>query len=125
MAGRSSALIFPTTKAMLNVAADDTSFDVEIVAYMNVAMTSLYQLGLTQTPFVITTKEETYGDLVPVGLEKFGQLEAYIALKTRLFFDPPHEALYKAIETQLGLMESRFLFELETGSKLNPMEVNA
>lgn len=64
------------------------SFDLDIILNINAAISTLYQLGVIQKPFTVSSKEDTYYDLLPGGSEDVINLvKMYFVYKTRLGFD--------------------------------------
>lgn len=67
---------------------DDDSFDSDIMIIINNACSTLYQLGVLNSPYFITSKDDTYDDLIPNGSEDImSQIKEYFICKTRLIFD--------------------------------------
>ena len=80
--------ILDTIKELLNISNDDTVFNIELIIHINSALSTLYELGVTKTPFRIKGEEETWDDLL--GEEtKLEDVKDYLYLRTKVVFDPP------------------------------------
>lgn len=80
--------ILSSVKKLIGVNDDDTSFDLDIILNINAAASTLYQLGVLQKPFTVSSKKDTYDDLLPGGSEDvINQIKMYFVYKTRLGFD--------------------------------------
>lgn len=81
--------ILLTIREALGVQEDESAFDLQILLGINTAISELGQLGLPgANGFVVNGIEETWSDLLSqtTNLE---MVKMYVALTTRLFFDPP------------------------------------
>lgn len=83
----SSILI--STKKILGVASDDTSFDLDILTHINSAFTNLTQVGIGPVNgFRIEDEEPIWADFL--GDEtRMDALKSYVYLYVRMLFDPP------------------------------------
>lgn len=80
--------ILSSVKKLIGISEDDISFDLDIILNINAAASTLYQLGVLQKPYTVTSKDDTYGDLIPSGSEDVvNQIKMYFVYKTRLGFD--------------------------------------
>lgn len=80
--------ILSSVKKLIGISEDDESFDLDIMLNINAASSTLYQLGVIQNPFTVTSKDDTYDDLLPGGSEDVvNQIKMYFVYKTRLGFD--------------------------------------
>lgn len=100
--------IFTTIKNLLDVPADDDSFDADILTYINSAFYSLRQLGVgPKEGFVITGADQTWNEF-DVNESLIGEVKTYIQQKVRLLFDPPNNSfLVSAIQENLKELEFR------------------
>lgn len=108
--------ILTTIKKAVGVAADDPSFDSELVLHINGCFPILRQLNVgPQEGFMIFSDEETWEDYL--GVQKLllqNSATMYIALKTKLNFDAPDVGfVITSMERQLEALESRFLFDTD------------
>lgn len=80
--------ILSSVKKLIGISEEDTSFDLDVMLNINAAISTLYQLGVIQKPFTITSKEDTYDDLLPgISEDVINQVKMYFVYKTRLGFD--------------------------------------
>lgn len=80
--------ILTSVKKLIGINEDDISFDLDIILHINAAFGTLYQLGVIQKPFTISSKEDTYTDAFPGGSEDvISQVKMYLVYKTKLGFD--------------------------------------
>lgn len=100
--------IFTTIKNLLDVPADDDSFDADILTYINSAFYSLRQIGVgPKEGFVITGADQTWNDF-DTNASLIGEVKTYIQQKVRLLFDPPNNSfLVSAIQENLKELEFR------------------
>lgn len=83
-----SASILSSVKKLIGIPDDDLNFDLDIMLNINAASSILYQLGVLKRPFTITSKDDTYEDLIPGGSEDvINQIKMYFVYKTKLGFD--------------------------------------
>lgn len=110
-----SESILASVKSMLGIEKDDTSFDQEIVIYINSAFMTLNQLGVGLPGFSITGYDETWGSYITEGLDRLQSVKPYIYLKVRLLFDPPMNSfLTDSFEKQIAEFEWRLNVQVET-----------
>lgn len=100
--------IFTTIKTLLDVHADDDSFDADILTYINSAFYSLRQLGVgPKEGFVVTGADQTWSEF-STNASLIGEVKTYIQQKVRLLFDPPNNSfLVSAIQENLKELEFR------------------
>ena len=100
--------IFTTIKTLLDVHADDDSFDADILTYINSALYSLRQIGVgPKEGFVVTGADQTWSEF-STNASLIGEVKTYIQQKVRLLFDPPNNSfLVSAIQENLKELEFR------------------
>lgn len=80
--------ILSSVKKLIGILEDDDSFDLDIMLNINAALSTLYQLGVLSKPYSVTSKDDTYSDLIPDDREDvINQIKMYLYYKTRLGFD--------------------------------------
>lgn len=85
--------VLSSVKKLIGIPEDEESFDVDVMLNINAASSTLFQLGVLERPYTITSKEDTYDDLIPGASEDIiNQIKMYFVYKTRLGFDPPSSA---------------------------------
>lgn len=100
--------ILDSVKVICNVAADDTSFDNDLVLYINSALMVVMQEwhGMDHA-FRVQTGTETWADLLG-GETDYEGVKELVGLKVRLMFDPPtSQAVLQAINDQIKDLEWR------------------
>lgn len=81
--------ILEETKKALGIAADDTSFDVDVKMHINSAFGTLSQLGLgPDGGFEIEDDEAKWTDFLAEDLE-LSPVKSYVYLRVKMLFDPP------------------------------------
>lgn len=85
--------VLSSVKKLIGIPEDEESFDIDVILNINAASSTLFQLGILERPYTITSKEDTYDDLIPGASEDvINQIKMYFVYKTRLGFDPPSSA---------------------------------
>lgn len=80
--------VLSSVKKMIGIPEDETSFDLDIMLNINAAISTLFQLGVVEHPYTITSKEDMYDDVIPNGTEDvINQVKMYFVYKTKLGFD--------------------------------------
>lgn len=83
-----SESILLSVKKLVGLSEEDLSFDLDVMLNINAASSTLFQLGVLQTPFTVTSKEDTYADMLPGGTaDVINQIKMYLVYKTKLGFD--------------------------------------
>lgn len=81
--------ILDLTKKALGYDSDYTHFDPDITMFINMAFSTLHQLGLGKSNgFSITGSEQKWSDFLG-GREDLENVKTYVYLRTRLLHDPP------------------------------------
>ena len=101
--------ILDSVKKVLGIAQDYTAFDTDIILNINSCLMILNQLGVgPDTEFSITDSTSTWEDFLGDDLSKLNSVRMYVALKTRLAFDPPTSGFVTtSIQNQLAELEWR------------------
>lgn len=80
--------ILSSVKKLIGISEEDTSFDVDIMLNINAAISVLFQLGVIQKAYTVTSKDDTYEEFIPGGSEDVvNQIKMYFVYKTKLGFD--------------------------------------
>lgn len=106
--------ILTSIKKLLGIEEAYTSFDQDIIIYINSAFMGLHQLGIGPTDgFEITDDTAEWDDFVSARLD-LGGIKTYIYLKVRLIFDPPQAGfVITAIQDQIKELEWRLNVQAE------------
>lgn len=109
--------ILTTTKKLCGIEETDTSFDDDIIVFINGVLFTLNQVGVGPAEgFSISDKNAKWTDLVGERKDLDG-VKTYIYLKTRLMFDPPQSSfLVDAIKDQIKEFEWRLNIQAEGGT---------
>ncbi len=97
--------ILKSIKKLLGVHESDTSFDVDILIYINSAFATLKELGVNNGELVVVEDENKDWNETTISVEALPTVKTYVYLKTRLLFDAPPTsfaiaALEKIMEEQ-------------------------
>lgn len=106
--------ILDTIKIMLGLEKDYNAFDTEIIAYINSALFTLFQLGVgPEEGFSITGSDEVWSNFIEENSNLIA-VQTFIKLKVQLIFDPPSNSfVVDAINKQLDELTWRLCLEAE------------
>ena len=80
--------ILLSVKKLIGINEDDDSFDVDIIIHINSAISTLFQLGVLNIPYTVTSSEDIYEDLIPEGTaDVVNNIKLYFVYKVKLGFD--------------------------------------
>lgn len=80
--------ILSSVKKLIGIPDEDKSFDVDIMLNINAASSVLFQLGVLEKAYTVTSKDDTYNDLIPGATDDvINQIKMYFVYKTKLGFD--------------------------------------
>lgn len=105
--------ILLSVKNIVGVDASNNAFDDQLLAYINMVLTSLYQIGVSENKNPIKSASETW-DLVTTN-EDLWFVRTYVGLKVRILFDPPVGVANEALTKQIDELEWR----LKVGAELS------
>lgn len=92
--------ILDSIKLMLGIDVADTSFDKDLIIYINGALMIMHQLGAGAKGFRITDNTKKWTDFTE-GRTDLELVQTAVYLRVRLIFDPPQNAfLVDAIKEQ-------------------------
>jgi hypothetical protein len=100
--------ILTSIKKVLNVPADYTAFDVDILMHINSVFSTLQQLGIgPENGFMIEDASPTWDTFLGTDL-RLNAVKSYVYLRVRLLFDPPTTSyLIEAQNKQIQELEWR------------------
>lgn len=107
--------ILAQTKKALNVAVDDTTFDIDLILFINGVFSDLNQLGIGPNEgFEIEDDTAKWSDFL--GKEKrYNSAKSYMINSVRLKFDPPDSYfVVQALKEQIEKDEFRLNFARES-----------
>ena len=104
--------ILNSTKKILGLDSDYTVFDLDVLTYINAALSVVSQLGVTEGIF-IEDDGPTWDQLLVPEHQK-NLIRTYVFLRVRMLFDPPTTSfLIDAMNNQLKEYEWRLSTERE------------
>lgn len=98
--------ILTSTKKLIGLSEDMTSFDTDIITHINSVFMELYQLGVGPNDgFYITDKYTVWTEFIQSGL-LLNCIKTYMYLKVKLIFDPPsNSAVIESINRIIDKLE--------------------
>ena len=97
-----------STKQILGISPEDTSFDVNVIMSINTALTILMDLGLTEVEDQIVTSDKMTWDELLGGRTDIEYVKTYIYQKVKMIFDPPTStAAIDAMQRSISELEWR------------------
>ena len=97
-----------STKQMLGISPEDTSFDVNVIMCINTALTILMDLGLTEVEDQIVTDDDMTWDDLLGGRTDIEYVKTYVYQKVKMIFDPPTStAAIDAMQRSISELEWR------------------
>lgn len=123
--------ILTSTKKILGVGEDDTSFDLDIITHINTEFSILTDLGIGPPGgFIIEDDEPVWADYIegftfdpedPSHKVKLSKVKTAVYLRVRLLFDPPVTPhLLEAMKSQLQEHEWRLNVNREAYAWTDP-----
>lgn len=109
--------ILTSIKKLLNIADEDTNFDLDVIIHINTAFTRLRQLGVgPKNGFRIQDEEPTWDDYIPEDDLRFESVKTYIYLKVKLVFDAQtlSSAMIETIKETIKELEWELNVDAET-----------
>ena len=100
--------VLSSTKQMLGISPEDTSFDANVIMCINTALTILMDLGLIEVEDkIITGDDMTWDDLLE-GRTDIEYVKTYVYQKVKMIFDPPTStAAIDAMQRSINELEWR------------------
>ena len=100
--------VLSSTKQMLGISPEDTSFDVNVIMSINTALTILMDLGLTEVEDQIITSDKMTWDELLGGRTDIEYVKTYVYQKVKMIFDPPTStAAIDAMQRSISELEWR------------------
>ena len=94
--------ILLTVKKGIGIDPSYEAFDPDIIMHINSVLFILTQEGIgPKEGFNITGQDETWEDFLGESNTKLSAVQSYVALKTRLLFDPPQSGTLNEQITKL------------------------
>lgn len=100
--------VLSSTKQMLGISPEDTSFDVNVIMSINTALTILMDLGLTEVEDQLVTSDKMTWDELLGGRTDIEYVKTYVYQKVKMIFDPPTStAAIDAMQRSISELEWR------------------
>lgn len=100
--------VLSSTKQMLGISPEDTSFDVNVIMSINTALTILMDLGLTEVEDQIVTSDDMTWDELLGERTDIEYVKTYVYQKVKMIFDPPTStAAIDAMQRSISELEWR------------------
>lgn len=82
--------ILTSVKKVLGIPASNTHFDWDLIIFINAAFATLFQLGVgpKRRAYKIEGVDNTWDEFIG-DIDNIENVKSYVAMKTRLAFDPP------------------------------------
>jgi hypothetical protein len=116
--------ILKSTKKILNIGEDDTSFDLDILTHINSAFSHLQQLGIgPEVGFVVEDDTVEWSDFLneETPLPIVSAVKTNVHLRVRSIFDPPQlQHVMSAMQAQLLESDTRLMMMREATEWVDP-----
>lgn len=116
--------ILKSTKKILNIGVDDTSFDQDILTHIDSAFSHLHQLGIgPQAGFVVEDENVEWSAFLhaETPLPILSAVKTNVYLRVRSIFDPPQMPhVMSAMQAQLLESDTRLLMMREETGWVDP-----
>jgi hypothetical protein len=114
--------ILNSTKKILGIGDDDTSFDLDIITHINSAFSILNDLGVgPEEGFVIEDEDTEWDEFLPNEIVRLSKVKTCVFLRTKLLFDPPTSSfLLDSMEKLLQEQEWRLSVNRESKEWVDP-----
>ena len=113
--------ILNSTKKILGIHADDDTFDLDIITFINSALSTIQTEGVGQS-FRIVDDSAVWDDLA-VDEDQLDLIRTIVYLRVRMLFDPPNTSYIQiAMEKQIEELEWRMNVRREDRQWVDPQE---
>lgn len=103
--------ILESVKQLAGIESNDTSFDEDILIYINSTISTLHQIGVNSDLYFIEDDTE-WSDYLPDGI-LLNMVKDYISKKVRYKFDPPTGSAMDALKSVIDELEWRINVEVD------------
>lgn len=113
--------ILTSVKKNLGYEASDTTYDPDLIMYINSTFSALNQIGVgPELGYRIEDETATWVNFIGTD-PRLDFVQSYVTLKVKLVFDPPGTSFaIKAIEDLLRELEFRINMEYERENSIEP-----
>lgn len=107
--------ILNSVKKVIGILPDQTEFNVDILIFINSAISILTQLGVgPEEGFTVTDDTTTYEDFLGPNSKETNMVKAYLAHHVRMNFDPPQSSIVsQAILASIKELECRLNMQVD------------
>lgn len=107
--------ILTSTKKLLGIEDNDTSFDLDVLIHINTALAILNQLGVGPNEGILVADKSTLWEAVLADNKFLVPAKSYVFLKVKLLFDPPlSSAAIESMNKLIAEFEWRLTVLVET-----------
>ena len=107
--------ILTSTKKLLGIEDNDTSFDLDVLIHINTALAILNQLGVGPNEGILLVDKSTLWEAVLADNKFLAPAKSYVFLKVKLLFDPPlSSAAIESMNKLIAEFEWRLTVLVET-----------
>lgn len=85
--------ILSSVKKQVNVAPECTSFDEDLIMYINAQLAILNDIGIGTDGFTISDDTSTWADFIPDNMALANLVRTYTGTKVKIIFDPPTSSI--------------------------------
>ena len=111
--------ILDSIKDPCGVSLDDTSFDTDIIMYINGVFAALSQMGVGPAAGIIISSKNDDWSLYSSVQPFVAMTKNYVYIKVRLMFDPPaSQNITQIFEKQADMYEWRLIEYVERGGEV-------
>lgn len=105
--------ILDSVKKLIGLDQAYDAFNTDIIIHINSVLMLLNQLGVGAKGFSITGSTETWSDFLG-DVSELHMAKSYVAMKTRLVFDPPtNSTVMEALKQSISEMEWRLNVQVD------------
>lgn len=105
--------ILNSVKKLIGLDSAYDAFNTDIIIHINAVLMLLNQLGVGEKGFSITGATETWGDFLGDESDLY-MAKPYVAMKTRLVFDPPtNSTVMESLKQSIAEMEWRLNVQVD------------
>ena len=100
--------ILQSVKKQVNVAPECTSFDSDLIMYINAQLVILDDIGVGKSDFMISDDSATWSDFIPDNTGLANLAKTYTGTKVKIVFDPPTSSIVlEALKSYASELEWR------------------
>lgn len=110
--------ILDSIKNTLTGFEDDSSFDIDLIMFINTTLSTLNQLGVGPAEgYFIDDNSETWDAFIPNNPVLLGFVKTYVQQKTKLRFDPPTSGSHmEALKESIAELEWRIEHQVSSST---------